>query len=355
MLKLYFSNQKNQFQLSRIIGINVERECNRFVRTKIHDWQSKYQNSTIAIPVIPSPDKNSENFIGRLANRLVEVTDPKTTIYLDLKSTWYDRKTRKELITGKIFSKVHGGLGPVGLVGLDKLFAFMFISDLEKNIGKMQSNIANDKMWTDAFQSLEKDFQSNSFQGNPMKTMQTYTVRWIKVWPTLLEWIMGVGHKQILRENLCYELNRNCKFNSKHLESSLETFNSALLHEIRSSDLQEKSKEIINNKLIAYLNDYLQFSGQYDPMSQIFVVTKNSKFVPLLFFLFTVFHCSKLQFNENISCLLAKTPKDLLDGHPLILGIMTILNQFQPLLAEMYVKYLGQYATACLQFCLRLV
>lgn len=288
-----------------------------------------------------------------MANRLVEVTDPKTTIYLDLKSTWYDRKTKKELITGKIFSKVHGGLGPVGLFGLDKLFAFMFISDLEKNIGKMQNNIANDKMWADAFQSLEKDFQSNNFQGNPMKTMQSYTVRWVKVWPMLLEWVMGVGHKQILRENLCYELNRNCKLNSKHLESSLETFNSAVLHEIRSSNLQEKSKEIINNKLIAYLNEYLQFSGQYDPMSQIFVVTKNSKFVPLLFFLFTVFHCSKLQFNENTSCLVAKTPKDLLDGHPVILGIMTILNQFQPLLTEMYVKYLGQYATACLQFCLR--
>lgn len=331
----------------------MERECNRFLKTKIHDWQSKYQNSAISIPIIPSTDKNSENFIGRLANRLVEVTDPKTTIYLDLKSTWYDRRTKKELITGRIFNKVHGGLGPVGLVGLDKLFAFMFISDLEKNIGKMQVNIANDKMWSEAFQSLETDFQTNNFQGSPMKVMQTYTVRWVKVWPMILDWVLNVGHKQILRENLCYELNRNCKFNSKNLESSLGTLNSAILHEIRKPDLPEKSKDVINKKLIAYLNEYLQFSGQYEPLSQIFVVTKNSKYVPMFFFLFTVFHCSKLQYNEQLNSLVARNAKDLLDGHPLILGILTILNQFQPVLTEMYVKYLGQYAQACLQYSLR--
>lgn len=66
-----------QEELSRIIGYNVEMECNRYLRSKIHAWQSTYQNKTIPIPDFPSVDNNSSNFIGRLLNELIRITDPK--------------------------------------------------------------------------------------------------------------------------------------------------------------------------------------------------------------------------------------------------------------------------------------
>lgn len=63
--------------MARIIGYNVEQECNSFLRNKVQDWQSVYQSQTIPIPKFPSVDANSINFIGRLAREICRITDPK--------------------------------------------------------------------------------------------------------------------------------------------------------------------------------------------------------------------------------------------------------------------------------------
>ena len=66
-----------QEELSRIIGYNVEMECNNFLRNKIQSWQSDFQNKVIPIPDFPSIDSQNVNFIGRLLKELIRITDPK--------------------------------------------------------------------------------------------------------------------------------------------------------------------------------------------------------------------------------------------------------------------------------------
>ena len=66
-------------EVSRVMGYNVEQECNSFLRTKVQDWQSVHQSRAIPIPSFPpaSQDPTSVNFIGRLARELIKITDPK--------------------------------------------------------------------------------------------------------------------------------------------------------------------------------------------------------------------------------------------------------------------------------------
>lgn len=66
-----------QEEMRRIIHFNVEKECNAFLRQKVSEWQSKYQNTTIPIPVYAASDDRSATFIGRLAKELLKLTDPK--------------------------------------------------------------------------------------------------------------------------------------------------------------------------------------------------------------------------------------------------------------------------------------
>lgn len=68
-----------QEEVSRVMGYNVEQECNAFLRTKVQDWQSVHQSRAIPIPSFPPPshDPTSVNFIGRLARELIRITDPK--------------------------------------------------------------------------------------------------------------------------------------------------------------------------------------------------------------------------------------------------------------------------------------
>ena len=45
-----------------------------------------------------SADSQSVNFMGRLVRELLNLTDPKKTVYIDYTSTFYDINTFREVI-----------------------------------------------------------------------------------------------------------------------------------------------------------------------------------------------------------------------------------------------------------------
>ncbi|KAI8126229.1 putative WASH complex subunit strumpellin [Lucilia cuprina] len=337
-----------QQELTRVINYNVEKECNAFLRNKIQDWQSQYQSTTIPIPTFPPLQgdlSKSNNFIGRLAFEILQCTDPQNTIYLDLKAAWYDKKPpHKEVLDSRLFYKVREAIGPAGLVGLDRLYTYMFAADLKKNLDKLQRNIENDKMWSTTLANLTADLESKQFvnltAGNPLKFYATYHQRWLKVWPTMIEWILQLGHKQILRQQLAFELNRSSKVNAKNLESVLETFNRSILNELENQETQQKFKD---NKLLVDIKDYLMYTGSYEPLEQIFVLSKNSHNVALFFFLVIIAHITRLQFSLQTQSLVAKSTKDQIDGTPLLTGLITILQQYHKDVKLMFITYLCQY------------
>jgi WASH complex subunit strumpellin len=66
-----------QEETARIVGYNVEQECNTFQTNHIQDWQSKFQSTAVPIPRMSSNDPHSATFIGRLAREILRITDPK--------------------------------------------------------------------------------------------------------------------------------------------------------------------------------------------------------------------------------------------------------------------------------------
>ncbi|XP_036338292.1 WASH complex subunit homolog 5 isoform X1 [Rhagoletis pomonella] len=347
-----------QEEITRIINYNVEKECNAFLRNKIQDWQSRYQSQTIPIPSFPplqGDASKSNNFIGRLANEILQCTDPKQTIFLELKATWYEKRApHKEVLNACFFGKVREAIGPAGLVGLDRLYSYMFAADLKQNLEKMQKNLSSDNMWVEALKSLSTELESKHFPGtnaaNPSKFYFNYYNRWIKVWPTLLEWLLNLGHKQTLRQQLAFELNRSSKCNSKNLESALETFNRALLNELEQPAVYTKFIDSEGgSQLLIEFNEYLAFTGSYEPLEQVFLSTKSTHHVALFLFLFTIAHLPRLQFTLNTNSLLAKNAKDNIDGTPLLVGLLTVLQQFHKEVKFLYLTYLCQYATVIVE------
>lgn len=82
---------------------------------------------------------------------------------------------------------------------------------------------------------LESKQFLTSYSANPLKCYVIYHQRWLKVWPTMIDWILELGHKQILRQQLAFELNRSSKVNAKNLESALETFNRLAVKTLQNS------------------------------------------------------------------------------------------------------------------------
>lgn len=149
----------------------------------------------------------------------------RTTIYVQQTTSWYDYKTHKELLNIKFFKKISASVETSGVTGLDRLYAFMIVADLQKFFGTLQKGILKDNSWIEMLTSLDKDLSSSFTVSNASKFYQGYTVRCTKVWPQILDWVLHIGNLQLLRKHIAYELNTACKFNSKNLESSLRAVN----------------------------------------------------------------------------------------------------------------------------------
>lgn len=229
----------------------------------------------------------------------------------------------------------------------------MIVHDLKKLMATMQKNIFRDKMWLETLNSLTKEVTPNtSIIQNPSKFYLNYTSKCVKIWPNFLDWILKIGQKQIIRHHIAYETNISCKFNSKNLESSLRTFNEAVLVEINANSF-DSSRQLPQNELLFELNKYLESAGLYNPYHTIYLTTKNSHYYALFIFLFVIGHLPKLQYAKNVSSLSGRKSSDQIDGCPLIVGIMTILKQFHRDVIILFVEYMCQYALSFITLNLR--
>lgn len=125
-----------------------------------------------------------------------------------------------------IMSKINESIGPAGLVGLDKLYSHMIKSDLESLVNSLQHSIVNDKALSDIANSInDEGITSCPPVAQPLKFYNNHVSKFMKSMPKILDWILTIGQKQIIRKYIAFELNSSCKFNSKNLESALRTMN----------------------------------------------------------------------------------------------------------------------------------
>lgn len=123
-------------------------------------------------------------------------------------------------------SKINECIEPAGLVGLDKLYSHMIKSDLQTLINLFQNTISNDSVLTEITVAITNQASSLSPSlSQPTKLYSNYVSKLTKIAPKMLDLVLAIGQKQIIRKYIAFELNTSCKFNSKNLESTLRTMN----------------------------------------------------------------------------------------------------------------------------------
>ena len=96
-------------ELSRIFKFFVEQESNPLVKNKVLPMESEHQSQAVPIPMVltgavggssvGSSGSGYESasgaitFMGRLANEIVSLTNPRNTIFVHARQAWYDSRT----------------------------------------------------------------------------------------------------------------------------------------------------------------------------------------------------------------------------------------------------------------------
>lgn len=336
-----------QEEVSRIVNFNVEQECNAFMRHKILDFESVYQSKSIPIPIFAPLDVFSVNFIGRLARELLRITDPKLTVHVHQMGCWYDAKNHQEVVNPRIFSLIMKSIGTSGINGLDKLISFMISSELN-NIKKfIEKSILRDKIWQDLLISASTQMtEETDFSDAPTgeilnKIYNPLLDKTSKSCMQLNDAIMRVGQMQIVRCSVSKELKTSCKFQSRHLASTLDTLNQAVLNEIQNNVSRISLKE--DSSFLFELSNYLEWTGISDPLSKVYISPKTITELDVVIFVLVASQMNRFLYVKSINGLSSKKLTDASDGYPFIIGILTLLRQFHESLTSRFLSHSCRY------------
>lgn len=363
-----------QEEFSRIIAYNVEQECNSFLKKKVFSWQSSFQSEAIPIPEFPSHDGKTVNFIGRLANQILLHTDSRQTIYLDPMSAWYSRQGQ-ELVGIRTFDLLQASIGVFGVSGLDRLFCFKIVRELQHFVGQLnnaldppplrprrgelastsdqtalrtyQKAVANAKQFVRELEAIQDSLTPVS--AIPHFTQKLYAEsiqRIAHLLPEFSSVALAVGQMQLLRRQIANVLNFACLLDSNTLACSLGTLNSALLGDVRAHYQSPETKPYPDddNPLFVEVAKYLESAGFSDPTSKIYVTSQPIEHISLLTFLFVISQTPKFAFQPTLNTLLFVGKKEApIDWAPFVLGIVTILKQFHFSHTYRFLAYCGQY------------
>ncbi|KAM9958880.1 hypothetical protein ACTFIW_012470 [Dictyostelium discoideum] len=335
-----------QEEFSRIVNFYVEQECNSFLKKKVYDWQSQYQSVAIPIPKFPSQsDQNSQqsvNMIGRLARELLNQTNCKTTLYLN-QIGWFDPSSGKELVGINTWSILHQSVGIFGLTGLDKLFSFMMVKDLQVFVGQTRSLV--EKSLKGFLNEFEDYLRPTTNIPDTMIRYQQALDKTKLLYPIFIDVLTKIGQIQLIRRQISNQLNFHCKIDSNMLFSSLDIMNKSLLNDIESHFQRPDSNPYPSddNTLLFDLAQYLDTAGINDPFTKIYITTSPLEQFPCLLFLFVLSQVSKFQFNSKLNVMSSKKQKNSYDWTPFIIGCITILQQFHSLHTQKFLAFVGQY------------
>lgn len=121
----------------------------------------------------------------------------------------------------KLFTKIINAIGPSFLRGLDRFYSFLITANLQSFHQCVDQFILSDKTLLDVLNSLKDDGVPGGHQFYVKQTNKFSKKQLSK----FLHWINDIGRLQILRREIAFELNKNCKFNSKNLEAAVRTMN----------------------------------------------------------------------------------------------------------------------------------
>ncbi|CAK9191029.1 unnamed protein product [Sphagnum troendelagicum] len=346
-----------QEEFTRIIHYNTEQECNLFMKRKVQDSQSVYQDSATPIPSFPAPTKDpsmSINFMGRLVHKLLHLTDPSRSMYLAPMSGWFDAQGQ-ELVGLRLLSMLHTTLGPATLVGIDRLLSCRLTSSTRQAITHLSSQSGTDLK--EPLETLQSVLTPASAIPDPGPAVYTDYCAQVgsnnAQWTSWVEAVSRIGQIQLLRCSIAFHLRAALKFESSLVSSALDAMNLAVLADITNTSKTGDSASLsadepdtqweVKGRLLGELRKQLHMCGLFSPIHSLYMTANPSDRFALLLFLITVSQLPRYVLDTHLGTLTSRTKKTALDCSPLVVGVGTLLQQLHPSHRAAYVGYLGQY------------
>ena len=346
-------------ELARVIGYNVENECNQFLRRKIDDWHSDFQSTDIPIPKYSRVDTDSVTFMGRLVHDLIRVTDPSQTMYLMPMSAWYTADGT-EVMGIRQFSLLRRAMDVPGLWGVDRIFCFMIVHTLRNVVDLVTIETGEETKPANEVSSFAKAIKvvsecEESGASMPLAWYTATTSQLEKIFCRLIESVVKVGQYQLIRRQLASEIVSIGRLESSVFVDSLKILNNRLLAMVEDCTRTpiDDAHKYPEGKTLASISHFLESAGMHSPLLTIFTATEPNASLPLFLALFIISNLHRYVYDSHLSSLVLKAKSSgknsYFDVMPLVVGILTILKQYHIQYTILMFKELARYVKAAIE------
>mmetsp|Transcript_15176 Transcript_15176/g.51428 ORF Transcript_15176/g.51428 Transcript_15176/m.51428 type:complete len:486 (+) Transcript_15176:2-1459(+) len=350
-----------QEEIARIINYNVEQECNRYVKRKIFDRQSRFQSRAIPIPRFPAPEGDATgavNFMGRVMSALLSLTDATKTVHAPEYSAWYKvgssssssgADAAEEVCGMRTFALLNSAIGTIGLRGLDRLMCFRIVHELNSFLRFYAREVHPQRNLLEYIR--EALFPASKTPPNPGKLYAGAAKKVEKLMLPMLKAVRKIGQAQLIRRQIANVLRFSCRIDANLLYQAVDTLNKAVLSDVRMHYRRPDSAPLPaeDNPLLEELGRIVDACGADDPMAKVFVTSTPLEGMPVLLMLFVLSYMPKLEYDREFATLVRKRSNFPLDGAPLVAGVATVLKQFHPVVTRHLLSYLGQFVRSSIQ------
>ena len=364
-------------EMHKLISYYVELEANRFlskrVKPKSGNFSDMRELSIIRFP----PNKSSPEsptFLGRLTRYILNLTNPKNTVFCPANFTWYD-KNNNDIFGIKLLNKIKQAIGVEGFQGFGKLLGYLNYHHL-LSIQNIYNKSITDGIYSKCVRSISSLYGSPFLVHYTDKNEGSQLLEAIKVFgkcdnQDLVHKINEIGQIFFLKKLQNYVLNESAEVESNMLNSEIKSLNEInlliLKNNININIVQEQEENNNNNpnnenktnkKTINNLDNYygnlcsfFEDFGYIDSQHTFYINLGSMQYLPIIFACITYNELEKLfYYDKKSGC--AKKQKSDNDLFYFTNGMFNILYQmgksniiiFVALLSELLkLKLLNQF------------
>ena len=294
-------------EMNKLINYYVEIEANKFLSRKIKQKNDFYDNMKDLAPPRYPPLKTSPEsptFMGRLTRFILNLTNPKNSIFCPANFTWYD-KNNNEIFGIKYLNKIKLAIGIEGFQGFGKLLGYLNYHNLS-SLNNIYNKTVTDSSYVKYLKRISNlygspfiDHYVDKYDGRQLfETIQIFNKFDNQ---NLLSKINEIGQIYFLRKLQNYSLNESAEVEANMLSDEIKSLNEINLlilknhininfikDEGTNPENQEKNnindKNKINdldnyyNNLISFFNDF----GCRDSQHIFYTNLCKNQYLPLI-------------------------------------------------------------------------
>ncbi|CAN6248421.1 unnamed protein product [Urochloa humidicola] len=278
-------------------------------------------------------------FFGNLLQHIVQLTNPSHSMFIEAMIGWFDAGGH-ELLGMRFFNLLELCVGQVGLACLDSLVHILIKHSMENTVKNLHSLV-------DA-KCCEDLTKMDDILGPPMSiplmgwSSYKQMVKMLhSAWEQLVEKLATIGQLQLVRTLISFKLRSACKIKANTITSAVKVLVSSLY--MHKGVFERGDDDETVRFFLHIIKEQQNFCGLFSPLQVIYISEDPPMFLTRLLSLFSISQLSRYVLDVHLGNLASPLKGSTADFSAVIVGLGTILRQFDSFYMTQYIQFMVQY------------